>query len=126
MNCPYCGAPVPSQSQFCTNCGTKIPTEAVRPYTPEQPAPAPRPPQPLLGMIFGIIGAILSIVTYIVMLQGAVRGNMSTAGMILLITPTLGASVIGLIFSIIGMKRSIRTGGRKYVAGIVILGILDI
>lgn len=123
MKCPYCGEMVPGQSQFCPNCGTRLPAESVQPYDSRQtPVPqqtAPRPVQPVLGMIFGIIGAILSIVVYVVMLEGAVTGGEPTAGSILLVVPALGAAVIGLIFSIIGMRRSVRTGGRKYVAGIV-------
>ena len=120
MNCPYCGASIPNQSQFCPGCGTKIPSQTVRPYSPEQPAPAPHPVQPVLGMIFGIIGAVLSVVAYVVMLDGAISGEESAAVFPVLVILTLVAAVLGLIFSIIGMVRSIRTGGRrKYVAGIV-------
>ncbi len=146
MNCPNCGYELTEQSPFCPNCGAKMEAEPApdpaqvsvqapayppvqaRPYTPVPnyvpPTPVPsqpvsRPAQPLVGMICGIVSAILAVITYFVVIVGAaMNGSIGAAGIILAVIG-IGLAIFSLIFSVIGMRRSIHTGGRKYVAGIV-------
>lgn len=129
---------------FCTNCGNQLPENAkVCPYCrttvrqPENTAPVyqqpvnpypvnPRPldtepvrtPFPALAISFGIAGAILSYIGYIVAIL--YRNTIAS------VLPVLGAllGVGAVIFGIVGLIRSIRTNGRrKYVAGIVLSAI---
>ena len=116
MNCRYCNANIPEGSPFCPNCGAKQePVPAAVYPTGQFETPVHRPYQPLLGMILSIIGAILSIVIFIVFVETKTFGALA----ILMCILTAAFTVTGLVFSIVGMRRSIRTGGRKYVAGIV-------
>ena len=119
MNCPNCGADLYESSNLCHICGAKINGEAVAPA--QQTAPR-RPLQPMLGMIFGIISTVLASLDYVVVVYRVLYGYTWTAVIILSILCVI-AAIVALVFSIIGMKRSIRTGGRKYVAGIVFSAI---
>ena len=110
MNCPYCGAPVSGQPQYCPSCGGKLPD------VPQEP---PRPTQPLLGMILGIISFVMALIAFLAVIITSASGRGVGAVILLLVIPALGLAVESLILSITGMKRSIRTGGRKYVKGIV-------
>ncbi len=110
MNCPYCGAPVSGQPQYCPSCGGKLPD------VPQEP---PRPTQPLLGMILGIISVVLAFFAYLASVISSASGRGFGIVILLLVIPALGLGVESLILSITGMKRSIHTGGRKYVKGIV-------
>ncbi|MBQ2061692.1 MAG: zinc ribbon domain-containing protein [Oscillospiraceae bacterium] len=110
MNCPYCGAAVAGQTQYCPNCGTRL---------PDVPQDPPRPSQPLIGMILGIISCVLAFIAYLATIIAASSGHGVGTVILLLVIPALGLAVESLILSITGMKRSIRTGGRKYVKGIV-------
>ena len=116
MNCPYCGAAIPRQCGYCPSCGKKLPDEMLQPYIPQEP---PRPSQPLVGMILGIVSLVLAFIAYLVTIITAASGHSVGVVILLLVIPALGLAVESLILSITGMKRSIRTGGRKYVKGIV-------
>lgn len=148
MNCPNCGIELTTQTTFCPNCGTKLnPAADQAPVQPAAPVQAPgyppvqagpynpvpntvpvtyapqqpvsRPAQPLVGMICGIVSAILAFITYFVVIgSAAFDGSVSAVGIILALIG-VGLAIFSLIFSIIGLRRSIHTGGRKYVAGIV-------
>lgn len=133
MICNSCHATIPEGMAFCPNCGEKvtIPTPAEQTFPPVQSMPTvppvryyppveptPRPAQPLVGMICGIISLILSIVLYFLLIVRAASGA-GTSGIILFCVFGVGLAIFALVFSIIGMRRSIRTGGRKYVPGIV-------
>lgn len=128
--CPYCGAALtaepqqPCAAEAQQPCGLD-PARAyapvsTQPYNPgQQPAaPVRHPAQPLVGMICGIVSFILSIVIYFVFIVDSAFHRV-TAVEILLCVLTGSLAIVALIFSIIGMRKSIRTGGRKYVAGIV-------
>lgn len=124
MNCPNCGSYVPENSAFCTACGANMQAQP-QPYAaPAQPqyysqqAPEKHPAMPLIGMIFGIVSAVMGFVSYILAVTGMVSRRADDAAEVLVV---LGAvlAVVALVFSIIGMVKSVRTGGKKYVAGIV-------
>lgn len=118
--CPYCGsaaAAAPAQPHISEPVQAYVPVPT-QPYYQQPSAPVRRPGQPLVGMICGIVSFIMSIVIYFVFIVDSVY-NRVTVVEILLCILTGGLAVVSLVFSIIGMRKSIRTGGRKYVAGIV-------
>ena len=134
MRCPRCGYESEVRMPFCANCGNQLngsqtayavqpparyPASAVLPQSPE----GPRPRQPLTGMILGICAAVLSILAYMfIMINAGLKRRFEDTGWILMFL-TLALAAGALVFSIIGMRRSVRTGGRKYVAGIVFSGV---
>ncbi len=133
MICNNCHSVVADETKFCPNCGAKIGAEAAMapqtypavPQTPVQPGypyqaqiPAARPFQPLMGMICGIVSVVLAFIIYFVVIVDSARSGISGFAVMLLVLD-FGLAVFSLTFSIIGMRKSIRTGGRKYVAGIV-------
>lgn len=123
MICNSCHATVPDGTPFCSNCGAKLSDAPFQPYFPAQPIssaqePVCRPAQPLVGMICGIVSFILSMILYFVLIVGSVTRSVTWLTILfgLLVG---GLAIFSMIFSIIGLRRSIRTGGRKYVPGIV-------
>ena len=70
-------------------------------------------------MILGIISFVMALIAYLAVIITSASGRGVGAVILLLVIPALGLAVESLILSITGMKRSIRTGGRKYVKGIV-------
>ena len=110
---------------FCSNCGNQIADNtAVCPYcryqlrrvTPVQ-TPAPKTALPGFALGFGIAAVVLGVIGYAV---GAVYRNVISA------LPLVLAFLLGIgavIFGASGLRLSIHTGGRKYVAGIVLSAI---
>ncbi len=122
MICNSCHAEIPDSTRFCPNCGAPVTAVPVQPYYPtQQPeTPARRPAQPLVGMICAIVSFFLAFVLYFAFIvNAATNGEGMGAGLILFTVLDAGLAIFSLVFSIIGLRKSIRTGGRKYVAGIV-------
>ena len=110
---------------FCSNCGNQIADNtAVCPYcryqlrrvTPVQ-TPAPRTALPGLSLGFGIAGVILGYIGIIVF--AVQRSAAATIPIVLAFFLGLAAVICGAA----GLRRSIHTGGRKNVAGIVLSAI---
>ena len=80
-------------------------------------------PRPLIGMICGIVGAVLAFIAYIVVIVCAAEDEGVGFVLLLLAAPALGLGAEALVLSISGMKRSIHTGGRKHVPGIVLSAV---
>ncbi len=121
MTCPNCGAPVSEDAASCPNCGAWLQEEAVQPY--DYPQDPPHPAQPLPGMILGIVSCVLAFIGYLAIVVSAASGRGTALVVVLLVIPALALAVGSLILSITGLKNSIRTGGRKYVKGIVFSAI---
>ena len=149
MFCPVCGNEISDGLQYCPNCGSALtgqpaseasetpfvsetPTAPLCPdvpaapvYPPAQPyaapsAPVQKTPLALVGMILGIISAVLSFVSYFSSILSAALSRGSSAYYMPVLWVLVGLLAIGaMVCSILGLMRSIRTGGRKYVAGIV-------
>ena len=110
---------------FCSNCGNQVPENTaacpycryqIRRVTPVQ-TPAPKTALPGFALGFGIAAVVLGVIGYAV---GAVYRNVISA------LPLVLAFLLGIgavIFGASGLRRSIHTGGRKYVAGIVLSAI---
>lgn len=94
-------------------------------YPPAQPYAAPRAPVQktplaLIGMILGIVSAVLSFVAYFSSILSAALSRGASVRMLPVLWVLIALLAIGaMVCSILGLMRSIRTGGRKYVAGIV-------
>lgn len=105
MFCMKCGAQLADGSVVCPYCGQSLAAQADK-----------RPYEPLLGMILGIAAAVFAFVIYFCGIFSSIFGS----GISWLLYVLVGLlAVAALVFSILGLKTSIRTGGRKYVAGIV-------
>ena len=135
MYCTNCGGQLPENANVCPFCGTTVRKAApVQPVNaqpvntqPVNPYPVnPRPlntepvktPLPALALGFGIGGLVLGYIGYFVLLLS--RGSYTV--LLTFLAALLGIGAI--IFGAIGLRRSIRTNGRrKYVAGIVLSAI---
>ena len=85
MICPKCGAPLPDNSTFCTNCGTSI-AQAAPMYAPAQPmysAPAPGGAGLVYKTLKGIAASPLFLIAAIaltVTLVLGIIGSLSSTG----------------------------------------------
>ena len=110
---------------FCSNCGNQLPENAaVCPYCRAQlrrPTPVETPvvrtPFPGFSLGFGIAAVVFGFIAYVT----SILSGSSVMAFWTVLTFLLG--IAGIIFGALGLRRSIRTGGRKYVAGIVLSAI---
>ena len=117
MFCPNCGSQVPDQTVICPVCHMQLP----RLVTP--PPTGARKFLPIFALCCGIVGTAVGMVAYTTYGFRVVFQDSTTTGSLLLV---ILASLLGLaaiICGILGLIRSIRTGGRKYVAGIVLSAV---
>lgn len=116
---------------FCTNCGNQVPDgSAVCPYCraplarPVDAAPTgSRKALPIIALCCGVVGIIVGSVAYISFGIPVVFQNSTMTGSTLLVILTFLLGLAAIICGIIGLFRSIRTGGKKYVAGIILSAI---
>ena len=117
MFCPNCGTHLPEQADICPACRAQLP----RPVAP-QPTGA-RKFLPIFALCCGIVGTAVGMVAYTTYGFRVVFQDSTSTGSLLLV---ILASLLGLaaiICGILGLIRSIRTGGKKYVAGIVLSAV---
>ena len=116
---------------FCPNCGNQLlRNAAVCPYCRTQLSQPVAPPPtgarkflPIFALCCGIVGIFVGMIAYMTYGISAVFQDSTITGSLLLV---ILASLLGLaaiICGIIGLIRSIRTGGRKYVPGIVLSAV---
>ena len=111
MFCPNCGNQLPDNAAVCPYCRAQL----QRP-TPVQ-TPASKTILPGFALGFGIPAAILGYFGLIIFTFH--RTLAASLPIVLAIALGLAAVICGSI----GLKRSIRTGGRKNVAGIILSAI---
>lgn len=105
MYCAKCGAQLPDRTAVCPYCGEALAAQ-----------PKKRPFEPLLGMILGIAASMIAFAVYFFGILTSMYG-VGVSAVLYVLTGLLG--VAALAFSILGLKKSLSTGGRNYVAGIV-------
>ena len=111
MYCSYCGNHIPDNAAVCPYCRSQV-----RSASPLQQS-APRTPLGGLALGFGIAGTVFA---YIGIITNALNRSALPA---LLSVLAIFLGIAAVICGSIGLKRSIRTGGRKNVAGIVLSAI---
>ena len=130
MFCVNCGSQLPEGANVCPFCGTQVrQANPVQPVSPQPGYSYPVSPQPLntepvrtplpaMALGFGIGGFVLAYIGYFV----TILNKNSYMALLSLLAAMLGIGAI--IFGAVGLRRSIRTNGRKkYVAGIVLSAI---
>lgn len=105
MFCVKCGAQLADGSAVCPYCGQVLATQTGK-----------RPYEPLLGMILGIVASVIAFAVYFFGVVAAVYGAEVSAVFYVL---SGALAVAALVFSVLGLKKSLSTGSRSYVAGIV-------
>lgn len=117
MFCPNCGTQLREQADICPVCRAQL----QRPIAP--PPSVARKFLPIFALCCGIVGIFVGMIAYMTYGISAVFQNSTITGSLLLV---ILASLLGLaaiICGLIGLIRSIRTGSRKYVPGIVLSAI---
>ena len=129
MFCGKCGSNNPDDNSFCSVCGAPIGASFVKNisnpvYQYQQPmqvvltAPQPAAGQTKNGMataglVMGILGAVSSLATF------SYTSSESELGGIIMVIYSF--AILGVIFSAIGLKKSIIAGGKgKAIAGLIL------
>lgn len=120
---------------FCMNCGNQVPDDsAVCPYCrtplarPVDAAPTgARKALPIVALCCGVVGTVVGSAGYIATWFDTVFSHSYATSLpsaplpVILLSCLLGLAAI--VCGVIGLVRSIRTGGKKYVTGIVLSAI---
>ncbi len=120
MYCPKCGRQVEDNAMFCAGCGTNLAGRI------EVPKPKRAPVFAVVSLICGIASLVLVIPAMISIVNSrAIGGSISIEDPVSLIFIALvaAASVAAGVFGILGLIRSIRTGGKKSIKGIIMSAI---
>ena len=133
MFCGKCGTSIPEGNSFCSNCGSPIDIPVAQPsgqtnVNPIQPTPivmsAPQP-EPIkrrngfatVGLMFGILAALFSLSFT------STLGSDANSGISLIIVITYPMSILGIVFSRIGISKSKNYGGKGIATAGLILSI---
>jgi hypothetical protein len=105
IKCPECGKQISDKAATCPNCGIDV-QKAFMPSPQHLYQPNSVVPETFIKTRrapFGIVALILSIVSYILLLIMVMGISTGRSELSLIIVFVLYASILGLVFSIIGL-----------------------
>jgi hypothetical protein len=113
VQCSQCGAQLPDNTRFCTNCGAAV-TPPAAPQAPQAEAvQTSKPPKSSMAILWGVIGVLAMILVAVgsalpwatasAMMITVSKGGLSGDGVI-----TIILAVLGLVFFAIGMTGKAR------------------